>query len=192
MKVILFLAGLVVTVAVASTLATASQITYEVTGVSSDDVLNIRQAPRVTAAKVGSYGPRASGLRIFRREGSWALVGPANADKPDGWVNARYLKKTMASARLELPQRCLGTEPFWSLTINSTRRATYSDPEIKARHYAVGEFRRVGKGAHMRLGSNGRVVIAAGTCSDGMSDNVYPYSVRVSLPGSGNLNGCCR
>jgi uncharacterized membrane protein len=170
----------------------AASVTYEVTGVSTNDVLNVRSGPHATTTKVDSYGPRDSGIRIYRREGDWALVGRANADKPDGWVNARYLKKTMAAARLELPLQCLGTEPFWSLTINSTRRATYSDPETKARRYAINEFRRVGRGAQMRLGSTGRVAISAGTCSDGMSDNVYPYSVRATLPGGGNLSGCCR
>lgn len=190
-RFILLIALFAAVVSQASPIAAAPS-TYEVTGVSSNDALNIRSGPRVTAPKTGSYGPRDSGIRIYRREGNWALVGLANADKPDGWVNARYLKKTMASARLELPLQCLGTEPFWSLIISSTRRAAYSDPEAKERRYAVSDFRHAGKGAQMRLGSNGRVVIAAETCSDGMSDNIYPYSARVIALGGRNLSGCCR
>lgn len=173
------------------TLQAGAAATYEVTGVSADDVLNIRQAPRASAPKVGQYGPRAKGIRIYRREGNWALTGRSDPNQPDGWVNTRYLKVSAATARLELPISCLGTEPFWNLAIQSNRRAIYTDPETAKRRYKVGEFRRSGRDATMRLGVDGRVSIAADKCSDGMSDNQYPYSVRVLLPGGGELRGCC-
>ncbi len=162
--------------------------TYEVAGVSMDDVLNIRAAPRATAPKVGEYGPRDSGIRIYRREGNWALTGRDDPGRPDGWVNLRYLRPATVVA---LPLSCAGTEPFWSLKINSPRRATYADPEIPSRRYVVEGFRRVGSGAAMRLVAGGRVAIAAGACSDGMSDTSYPFSARVRLPGGRALTGCC-
>jgi len=165
--------------------------TYEVTGVSAGDVLNIRQAPRASAPKVGQYGPRDKGIRIYRRDGNWALTGRSDPSEPDGWVNTRYLKITTATARLELPVSCLGTEPFWNLAIQSNRRAIYTDPETTERRYRVSEFRRTGRDATMRLGNGGRVSIAADNCSDGMSDNQYPYSVRVLLPSGVKLRGCC-
>ena len=165
--------------------------TYEVTGVSPHDVLNIRQAPRASARKVGEYGPRDKGIRIYRRSGNWALAGRSDPDQPDGWVNAHYLKVTATTARLVLPISCLGTEPFWSLTIQSIRRAAYFDPETAEQRYRVNGFRRSGRGAAMRLGEGGSVAIAAANCNDGMSDNQYAYSVKVILPGNRELRGCC-
>lgn len=168
-----------------------AQATYEVTGVAANDVLNIRLAPRASAPKVGSYGPRESGIIVHRRRGGWALTGRGGS-KPDGWVNARFLKRTFAPAQLRLPLQCLGTEPFWSITIRSPSRATYSDPEVASRPYAVSQFRRIGRGATMRLGADGQIAITAARCSDGMSDNIYPYTARVRLPGGRSLAGCCR
>ena len=45
--------------------------TYVVTGVSADDVLNIRKGPSASAPKVGEYRPGESGIRIYRRKGNW-------------------------------------------------------------------------------------------------------------------------
>lgn len=169
----------------------AAAATYEVTGVRADDVLNIRAAPRASAKKVGEYGPRDKGIRIYRRSGNWALTGRSDPNRPDGWVNTRYLKVTIAPARVELPISCLGTEPFWNLAIQSEWRAIYTDPENPERRYRISEFRRSGRDATMRLGNGGRVSIRAENCSDGMSDNQYPYSVRVLLPNGVKLRGCC-
>jgi uncharacterized membrane protein len=174
------------------TVIPAAAATYEVTGVSSDDVLNIRLAPRSSAPKVGSYGPRDSGIKIFERRGNWALTGRANRNVPDGWVNARFLKLTAAAGRFRLPLKCVGTEPFWSLTIQTPRRAVYDDPETPGRSYRVRNFESSGPDASMWLEPGGRVVIAADRCSDGMSDNIFPYTTQVRLPGGRQLQGCCR
>ncbi len=185
---IVFAATMLLPICAFGTVASAAAI-YEITGVPPDDVLNIREAPRATARKVGEYGPREKGIRIYRRHGNWALTG---RNRADGWVNTRYLKLTMAALRVELPISCLGTEPFWALTIDSTRRATYSDPETAEHRYRVSAFKRMGRGAAMRLDGTGRASIAAEkNCSDGMSDNRYPYSIRVLLPDGRELAGCC-
>jgi uncharacterized membrane protein len=166
--------------------------TYEVTGVATNDVLNIRLAPRSSAPKVGFYGPRDSGIKIFERRGNWALTGRTRANVPDGWVNSRFLRLTAAGRRVRLPLKCLGTEPFWSLTIQSPTRAVYDDPETPARRYRVSGFQRSGPNATLRLLPGGRVTIAVDRCSDGMSDNIFPYSTRVRLPDGRQLRGCCR
>jgi uncharacterized membrane protein len=165
---------------------------YEVTGVSAGDVLNIRSRPSASAPKVGAYGPRANGIRIYRRAGSWALVGRIGHRFPDGWVNARFLRRTVTDHRVPLPLQCLGTEPFWSVTIHTPRRATYSDPETAGRVFRVSDFLRIGRDARFRLGVAARSRIEARACSDGMSDTVYPYTARIRLPGGAALEGCCR
>lgn len=66
--------------------------TYSVTGVESDDVLNIRELPGHTTAKIGALGPDTAGLRPT---GGCALVGSApwwELDIGDGaWINAKFL-----------------------------------------------------------------------------------------------------
>jgi uncharacterized membrane protein len=192
MKLHLLLVGLLLTLSALAVSAMAAPATYEVTGVAPGDVLNIRLAPRASAPKVGQFGPRDSGIKLYERRGDWALVGRDNPNRPDGWVNARFLKQTVAAARVRLPLACLGTEPFWSLKILSAARAVYDDPETPSRRYRVADFRRSGADATLRLVPGGRVAIAADRCSDGMSDNVYPYAVRLTLPGGRRLSGCCR
>lgn len=65
---------------------------YSVTGVESDDVLNIRELPGHTTAKIGALGPDTAGLRPT---GGCALVGSApwwELDIGDGaWINAKFL-----------------------------------------------------------------------------------------------------
>jgi uncharacterized membrane protein len=106
-------------------------------------------------------------------------------------LRSKLSRFSAATARLELPITCLGTEPFWSLTINSVRRASYSDPETKERLYRISDFRRSGRDATMRLDANGHVSIVAENCSDGMSDNQFPYAVHILLPDGRELKGCC-
>jgi uncharacterized membrane protein len=172
---------------------TAGEITYyEVTGVAADDVLNIRKSPSAKSDKVGEYSPRDSGIYIVRREGNWALVGRGEAEKPDGWVNTRYLKETVAAKRVILPLICFGTEPFWSIGFESETQALYSDPETPEASYAMNEVSRTGRDAAIRFGGKGRAAISAASCNDGMSDNRFAYSVRVTMPGGRALEGCCR
>ena len=165
--------------------------TYEVTGVSADDVLNIRKGPSASAPKVGEYRPGESGIRIYRRKGNWALAGRYDTKNPDGWVHTRYLKLTAAAARLQLPISCSGTEPFWTIVINTTDSATYSEPDGAPQDFTVRDFSRAGHNASMLLDAGGKAAIKAGSCSDGMSDNVYPYAVQLRLPDGRQLSGCC-
>lgn len=165
--------------------------TYEVTGVGADDVLNIRKAPNASAPKVGEYRNSESGIRIYRRKGNWALTGRVDPQNTDGWVHTRYLKLTAAAASLQLPISCSGTEPFWAIVISSTDSATYSAPDRTPQDFPVSEFSRSKQIASMLLGVGGNVAIKAGSCSDGMSDNIYPYTVQVRLPDSRQVNGCC-
>lgn len=66
---------------------------YAVTGVASNDVLNVRVAPNWTSQKVGELAPDATGVK---RAGPTRQVGGSTWWKitsPSGWVNSSYLKK---------------------------------------------------------------------------------------------------
>lgn len=87
--------------------------------------------------------------------------------------------------------KALGTEPFWSLGIDGDTVA-YSTAEQPAavaarveRRETAGELALGG----VLAGDAITVNVTRETCSDGMSDRVYPYAVKVRL-GAKQLAGC--
>lgn len=82
--------------------------------------------------------------------------------------------------------RALGTEPFWSITI-ANGRLTYESPE---RRFSVRapRGRETGDG---RIWRTRRITLHVwnAECSDGMSDNLYPQTVRAVVDGR-TLEGC--
>lgn len=63
---------------------------YAVTGVASDDVLNVRATANWRSQKVGELAADATGIKraSSSSSGSWWKI-----TSPRGWVNSRYLKK---------------------------------------------------------------------------------------------------
>ncbi|MGE0178559.1 MAG: COG3650 family protein [Sphingomonas sp.] len=82
--------------------------------------------------------------------------------------------------------RALGTEPFWSITIENGRM-TYSTPD-GGFFVPAPRGRELGDG---RLWETGRMRLQASNreCSDGMSDRRYSQTVRAVVDGR-TLSGC--
>ena len=85
------------------------------------------------------------------------------------------------------PYHAVGTEPFWDLLIDEhhlTFRLSGSQPVVQPApqviHGFAGEIYQT-----PRINVN----IVHGTCSDGMSDRVYPDKVQVTVDGT-RFNGC--
>ncbi|MFB2936374.1 COG3650 family protein [Aerosakkonemataceae cyanobacterium BLCC-F154] len=89
-----------------------------------------------------------------------------------------------------------GTEPFWNVTVNRNG-IVYSSPEVSKRNYPyVTPMKAEGRPAdlvrvyQLRGQPNGTLIIKkAESCSDGMSDNIYPYEATLIL-GNRVLEGC--
>ncbi|MFB2918173.1 MULTISPECIES: COG3650 family protein [Aerosakkonema] len=91
-----------------------------------------------------------------------------------------------------------GTEPFWNVTVNR-RGIVYSTPDVRNRRYPyTAPLTAMGRPADLvrvyRL--NGQpsgvlVIKKVDSCSDGMSDNVYPYDATLIL-GNQVLEGCAQ
>jgi uncharacterized membrane protein len=85
------------------------------------------------------------------------------------------------------PYHALGTEPFWNLLIDE-RNLTFlqpgaqpiTQPTPRVIHGFAGEIYQT-----PRINVN----LVHGTCSDGMSDRVYPDKVQVTVDGR-RFNGC--
>lgn len=89
--------------------------------------------------------------------------------------------------------KAIGTEPFWSAEINGTK-LSYSTPEAPAAQ-AVAVWRRDESDGVVYSGViDGKPIeleVHRETCSDGMSDTVYPLSV-VRRIGPDSQRGCGR
>lgn len=174
---------------------------FRVTGVASNDVLNIRDQPNARSAILSAYPFDAEGIEVvgYNETGRWAKVG---LGERNGWVSARFLSADGRPASL----KCLGAEPFWSLTIDSPD-ARYKDIEtpqitlnaVKARSTlpdAAGISAFDLDGIDLSIST----IIRPQQCSDGMSDRMFGWGVDLILrrgpteaDGSGPLHqtGCC-
>lgn len=100
---------------------------------------------------------------------------------------------TVAAAPVPPSFRALGTEPFWSARVEGATLA-WSTPE-QPDGQAVPITRKDGDGKAVisaKVGGLPLVLeVSPGSCSDGMSDTVYPLSVVRRLGGDVQ-RGCAR
>jgi uncharacterized membrane protein len=177
---------------VAATAARAESV--DVTGVAADDVLNLRTEPRAGAPLAGALPPTASGIEVVRRADGWVQV---RFGLQSGWAAARYLQPAMNFEKgLPSPLQCVGTEPFWSLTIDG-KQAIYRTPDREAVASAIQTIEQSRNSTivwRVRSSSGpvaSAIIEARQACSDGMSDRVFPFRVNAETRGGELLSGCC-
>jgi uncharacterized membrane protein len=175
-----------------------------VSGVASDDVLNIRAQPDAGSADIGDLAHDAVGIEVlgFDSTGDWARIGLGESD---GWIASRFLEPvemtTLGESSIPVGLSCSGTEPFWALGLQEAT-GTYSHPEDGDSEFvldsvAVAEG-YLGSPALVTLATEDSRVIEAtilgAECSDGMSDRSYGWTVTMQLIAPGQrrfLTGCC-
>ncbi|MGB3315585.1 MAG: peptide-binding protein, partial [Albidovulum sp.] len=96
---------------------------------------------------------------------------------------------------------CHGTEPFWSLSLDTAGSVTFATPEAepqtgKVRSRWTSLNRRDRHGFSARIGAADYVgLVGRSACSDGMSDMEHGLAVDLLLDGDGSdarlLSGCC-
>lgn len=184
---------------------------FDVVGVASDDVLNIRSAPGTAGEIVGSLPHDGSDIEVIRptEHLTWGLV---NARERTGWVSLSYLQRQPDQWDGKFPaiRHCVGTEPFWSLALDPPQ-IRLETPDIEPRtglissmHASLSRRDRFAYGGSFfpnEAGSRDILLsIAVETCSDGMSDREYGIAVdmlltRPDLSGddsvTGLYSGCC-
>lgn len=170
---------------------------YDVVGVAADDVLNLREAPSAGAAILGHLAPDARGIEVMAIEGDWAQV---NLDEGRAHAALRYLQAQDGPgwAALQLPLRCFGTEPFWSISVEPALDvAALSRPDTTTRMLELGPRWPWGDlGAAPSAGlamRDGFLMLRGESCSDGMSDREYGIAADLFLAGATaeRLRGCC-
>lgn len=153
---------------------------FAVSGVSADDVLNIRQAPGVGSEKIGDLGPFTLNIEVLALsgDGRWGRIGMPEGN---GWVAMRYLARQdlPEGAVVPRPLSCVGTEPFWRIGLLSRgdefERMGDDRVDLELVDERPGE---TGFQADL-TGPNGAsysLVVSRGACSDGMSDREFGWS----------------
>jgi uncharacterized membrane protein len=177
-------------------LADSFPASYRVTGVAADDELNIRAAPDAGAALLGSYAPTRANVEVLALsdDGAWAQVPlPEGA----GWVALRFLAPMPAAEGIPRPLTCLGTEPFWSVSLQGTG-ARYATPEADLPLILQSEV--VADDGFLLATSDENdwqrtAIIARAACSDGMSDRPFGLTYTGFVAGPGGMafveRGCC-
>jgi len=174
---------------------------YDVVGVEVDDVLNVRKNPSPSAPIINTLAPNQRDVEIVAvsNDERWGLVGFPDGS---GWVSMRYMARQPRQDPQFLPKPlgCGGNEPFWSLDINNHT----------AQFDIVGEERRtfapvwedIPEGMlpvsyAVKLQGNAEditAVVRRAQCSDGMSEEIYGFSVDLIISGSYGTyfyTGCC-
>jgi uncharacterized membrane protein len=115
-------------------------------------------------------------------------------------VVAVALSLQQAFAGADTVTRCLGTEPFWNLDIGASKikfstfepsAMTIAKPAVATARGASASYIALYQGRLIEDSSRFmNVIIKDETCSDGMSDTIYNYSVLV-LSGKTLYSGCC-
>ncbi|MBF9029351.1 SH3 domain-containing protein [Rhodobacterales bacterium HKCCE3408] len=174
---------------------------YDVTGVASDDALNVRSGPGTEFDVIGTLAPGATGVEAVAADpdSGWLQV---SMGEMSGWASPAFLTRTGPDWDAGLPASytCSGTEPFWSLVTGPGEanlggpaftvllRPSWSGTAAGRLPYEFGAIWTSGS----RMGLSG--VIRREECSDGMSDRVYGMSVvliRHDTPAPQALSGCC-
>lgn len=174
---------------------------FNVTGVASDDVLNVRAGPGASNPIIGALAHDQRGVEIVERSANgWGLT---NIGEGAGWVSMRYLARAAQDPwwSLAQPMICSGTEPFWDMSIRFDRadlRTMASGDKQFTLDWNMVPF---GRPPHV-VGFGGRDgpvqlsgVMRLERCNDGMSDREFGLSVDFFAHGGGPLegySGCCQ
>lgn len=177
---------------------------FNVTGVASNDTLNIRQNPSSNSADIGDLAFNEQRVEVIEVDdtGKWGLI---RMREGRGWVSMRYMQQLprdyVAGHVIEKGMLCIGVEPFWSVAFLPNGLVEFSDsyPAIEhlpfiwsgiAVNRVVWPIGFTASDGQQSL--NG--VLNNTSCSDGMSDN--PYGIQIDLIVNRNgssrmLSGCC-
>jgi uncharacterized membrane protein len=182
----------------------AQPLSYRVVDVEAGDTLNIRAEPDAAAAIVAELAHDAWPVEIVEHRDGWGrLIGIG--DSP-GWVSMSYLEEMYRSGigdgNAPGGLQCVGTEPFWSLTIDADGSGVWADAmsygedrPVHVSHSQTADVRPYPYLYEFEGAITGFAVVDAQSCSDGMSDIEYGWRAYVRLRdaegGRRFVEGCC-
>ncbi len=177
---------------------------FYVTGVASNDTLNVRSEPSASSADIGDLAYNQQRVEVLEIDptGKW---GQIRWQDGKGWVAMRFMQQLppdpIAGHVIEKDLFCIGTEPFWSVAFLSDGRVEYFDTYPAVEHvdllWSGIAANRPNWPIGFVAGNTGQTltgVIDKASCSDGMSDNPFGLQVELILSKNGYvsmISGCC-
>ncbi|MEM6577414.1 MAG: SH3 domain-containing protein [Pseudomonadota bacterium] len=174
---------------------------YNVVGIAQTDVLNVRAAPNLSAQILSTLPHDATGLEVVGRDADdgWAQI---NIGEQTGWISLQFLARQPGQPDDTLPRpiSCVGTEPFWDLTLPETGQAEINridaDPVLIDTLAPVTAANRTDRYAVFGQGSEQvfTFIFHRDQCSDQMSDRAFGMSVDIFMTensGVSYVTGCC-
>lgn len=173
---------------------------YSVTGVASDDALNIRRTPTARSDVIGTFAPDQTSIEVTGTDatGRWALV---NSGEMAGWTALRFLAREPGAWHdMVSPLSCFGTEPFWSARLTPRAPSVFEAagkpgigmvPEFEERPFTA--IKSVVM-RHTIAGGDATTIIRGEACNDGMSDREFGLSVILVMTRDDAMqvwSGCC-
>ena len=150
-------------------------------------------------ASCGSPDPAPQTAETAAAATHAAEASPAKAhrttDGPTPTSDLPQVSKPIAETSVEsgVLIKALGTEPFWAINV-MLGYLTYRTPEAPGWTTVKTELSEQDGGLRYTGKLNGKdlvLTISKGTCSDGMSDNVYPLTATLTI-GTEKLRGCAK
>ncbi len=173
---------------------------YKVTE-SMTEHLNVREEPSSDSKDIGDLKPGTQPFEILEVDetGQWGRILWL---EKTAWVSLRFMQPIelphLANTIVPIGLLCAGTEPFWTMEIESAESAVLSTPEsvtpMSLTNVSVSKNRSKHPVAIELLASNytAITVVSRKACSDGMSDINYNWAADIVMqPELGLLSGCC-
>ena len=172
-------------------------IVYEVVGVASGDVLNVRAEPNARAYDLGDLLPgQQTEVTAFDETGNWARV---LWHGEDGWVARRFLQEIEQYgddfSGMPVNLNCSGTEPFWHAEITPTAKFSFTEMGGETSWMPIETStmsRNMYRSNYAFETPRFTGFIRRAECSDGMSDMTYGWALDLLEKGEEGLwSGCC-
>lgn len=170
---------------------------FDVTGVASDDVLNVRREPDAGSQKIGELAHDLRNVEVIATDssGRWGMV---NVGEQSGWTSLRYLARQPGNPDYALGQilHCSGTEPFWTFWIQQGTGAEFTlfddvHPLGSAGYVTTAQ----GRPDRFFVGTaeGATAILRREMCSDGMSDRAFGIGIDllINTDGPALYSGCC-
>jgi uncharacterized membrane protein len=166
---------------------------FDVKGVEWGDVLNVRKGPSAKAALIGAIPYDGQGIDVSGKPAKgWVKVQYRGMS---GFVLAKYLAPSKGEGPLPAKLSCHGTEPFWTIEI-SPQGVSYQLMTEPKEKISVGPFMAAANRTNGWMATGNKTAIQISrehACSNGMSDEAFPYSIMATTPGGdGVMSGCCK
>lgn len=168
---------------------------YKVTHILDNDTLNVRTGPGTESPILIALPYNTKNIEIIEKQAdtSWVKITVPGTRKL-GWVNKHYLKKYD-----EVPPKgykCLGTEPFWNIQVadSSVEVSALGGDKFSVPLTLNTHAMNAPPESRIITASNAEHAVSAfireGSCSDGMSDNMFDYHI-MTLVDNKAYTGCC-